>query len=96
MARISIATIPVLAVLASALAAQANPPMAAPGDAQVKQLLLLMDRDQNGKVSRQEFMTFMAREFDRLDINKDGELDVNELVNLQVVPAKHPGGTGSR
>ena len=55
-----------------------------------------MDRDKNGKVSRQEFMKFMSAEFDRLDVNKDGELDVKELTGLRVVPTKHPGGTGSR
>jgi len=49
-----------------------------------KELLRLMDTDKNGKVSRQEFMNFMSAEFDRLDVNKDGELDVKELVQMQV------------
>ena len=39
----------------------------AAGEAEAKRLLLLMDRDQSGKVSRQEFMDFMTAEFDRLD-----------------------------
>ncbi|MBV8437733.1 MAG: EF-hand domain-containing protein [Silvibacterium sp.] len=51
-----------------------------------KQLLLLMDTDRNGKVSKQEFMNFMEAEFNRLDINHDGELDVHELTQLQVRP----------
>jgi EF hand len=51
-----------------------------------KQLLLLMDTDKNGKVSKQEFMTFMEAEFARLDTNHDGELDVQELTKLQVRP----------
>jgi hypothetical protein len=49
------------------------------GEADVKQLLLLMDADQNGKISREEYMRFMEAEFDRLDIDKNGELDVKEL-----------------
>jgi Ca2+-binding EF-hand superfamily protein len=58
----------------------------AAGEVEAKQLLLLMDRDQSGKVSKQEFMTFMEEEFQRLDINKDGELDVQELTQSRLVP----------
>ena len=49
-----------------------------------KQLLLLMDTDKSGKVSKQEFMTFMEAEFNRLDLNHDGELDVRELTQFHV------------
>jgi hypothetical protein len=49
------------------------------GEADVKQLLLLMDADQNGKISKEEYMRFMTAEFDRLDKDKSGELDVKEL-----------------
>ena len=38
-----------------------------------------MDMDKNGKVSSGDFMAFMAAEFDRLNINRDAELDVKEL-----------------
>lgn len=54
-----------------------------------RRLLDLMDTDRNGKVSREEFMRFMAEEFDRLDINKDGMLDVHELDKL-VASLNHP------
>jgi hypothetical protein len=73
--------------------AQAAPPPNGAADTKVKELLLLMDKDQNGKVSRAEFMSFMSAEFDRLDVNKNGELDVKELDNMRYAPGKHVGGT---
>jgi hypothetical protein len=69
---------------------QKNPPAAgtpdrvALGEPEVKALLLLMDTDQNGKVSRQEFMSFMQKEFDRLDRDKNGELDPKELAQSRL------------
>jgi len=45
----------------------------------VKELLLLMDTDKNGRISKQEWMNFMSAEFDRLDKDKSGELDPREL-----------------
>jgi hypothetical protein len=60
------------------------------GEASAKQLLLLMDRDKNGKVSKQEFLAYREAEFDRLDVNKDGELDVKELTKLK--PRSVAGG----
>ena len=49
------------------------------GENEVKQLLPLMDTDKRGMVTRQEFMRFMEAEFERLDKNKKGELNVKEL-----------------
>ncbi|MGD0797467.1 MAG: hypothetical protein ABR910_07060 [Acidobacteriaceae bacterium] len=49
------------------------------GAPQVKQLLLLMDTDKSGKISKQEWMGYMSAEFDRLDVDKSGELDPKEL-----------------
>jgi Ca2+-binding EF-hand superfamily protein len=43
-----------------------------------------MDANKNGKVSKKEFLDFMAAEFDRLDKDKSGELDVNELRQSQI------------
>jgi len=44
-----------------------------------KQLLLLMDTDKNGKITRQEWMRFMGEEFDKLDKDKKGELDPRQF-----------------
>jgi|ERR1700685_946328 hypothetical protein len=54
------------------------------GEDEVKQLLLLMDTDKSGKISRKEFMDFMEAEFDRLDTDNSGELDIKELTHSQV------------
>ena len=59
------------------------------GEAEAKRMLLLMDRDKNGKVSKQEFMAFMQAEFERMDINNDGELDVRELTQFHVHGGVH-------
>ena len=60
----------------------------AAGEADAKRLLLLMDQDKDGKVSKQEFMRFMQAEFDRLDKKKEGNLDVKELTQPQTPPAR--------
>jgi hypothetical protein len=44
-----------------------------------KQLMLLMDADKNGRVSKAEWMKFMSDEFDHLDSDKSGSLDLKEL-----------------
>ena len=54
------------------------------GEDDVKQLLLLMDTNKNGKISKQEFMRFMEAEFERLDKDKSGELDPKELTQSRV------------
>lgn len=62
------------------------------GETATKQLLMLMDKDANGKVSKREFMSFMESEFDRLDKNKNQELDVEELSHIyqyRSVPGPH-------
>jgi hypothetical protein len=46
---------------------------------EVKQLLLLMDTDHNGKISKQGSMKFMEAEFDRLDKDGSGNLDAKDL-----------------
>jgi len=76
------------AMLGTAVAQRAATPQPqdklALGEAEVKQLLLLMDTDKNGKISKQEWMEFMEAEFDRLDKSKNGELDVKELTQSKL------------
>src|ERR1700676_3393134 len=54
------------------------------GEDEAKQLLLLVDTDKKGKVSKQEWVKFMEAEFDRLDKAKDGQLDVLELMQSRL------------
>jgi hypothetical protein len=49
------------------------------GEDAVKSLLLLMEPDKNGKISKLAWMRLMGEEFDRLDKDKTGELDAQEL-----------------
>ena len=51
----------------------------------VRDLLLLMDTNKNGKISKQEWMDFMSKEFDRLDKDHSGELDPKELEQSRFV-----------
>ena len=55
---------------------------------QVKQLLLLMDTDESGKISKQEWLKFLEAEFDRLDRAKTGKLGVKEIAPSSL-RAKH-------
>jgi Ca2+-binding EF-hand superfamily protein len=48
----------------------------------MQQLLQLMDANQDGKVSKAEYMKFMESEFDFADVNHDGQLDSAELTKL--------------
>jgi EF hand len=59
------------------------------GEAEVKRLLLLMDTDKNGKISKQEWMKFMEAEFDRLDTSKSGELDAKEITQSKLRVSHH-------
>jgi hypothetical protein len=51
----------------------------AAADKDVHTLVLMMDKDKDGTVSKDEFMEFMSREFDRLDVNKSGKLEPQHL-----------------
>jgi Ca2+-binding EF-hand superfamily protein len=51
----------------------------AAGEADAKRLLLLMDKDKNGTISKDEFLQYLSEAFDRVDVNKSGQLERNEL-----------------
>ena len=59
----------------------------------VKRLLLLMDADNDGMVSKTEFMNYMSAEFDNLDVNKAGKLDITELKKLNITQPHTGGGS---
>ncbi len=46
-----------------------------------------MDKNKDGKVSKEEWMRFMEAEFDRLDTNHDGFIDVKDMEKSQIQPA---------
>jgi len=47
--------------------------------ADVRQIVRMMDRDQNGAVSKDEFIQYMSQIFDRLDVNANRQLEAGEL-----------------
>jgi Ca2+-binding EF-hand superfamily protein len=49
-----------------------------------------MDKDKNGAVSKDEFMEYMSQTFDRLDVNKGGQLERSELSNAELPFGKVP------
>lgn len=50
----------------------------------VKELLLLLDTDKSGRISKQEWMNFMEAEFNKLDKDGNGELDPRELLQSRL------------
>ena len=58
------------------------------------ELMLVIDTDKNGKVSKQAWMKFMEAEFDRLDKDKPGQLAAKELTESKVL-VSHPVNVGN-
>jgi hypothetical protein len=61
------------------------------GEEEVRHLLLLMDPNKKGLVSKQEYMKFMEAEFERLDKKKQGELNVKELTQSNLTVSRNVG-----
>lgn len=66
-----------------------TPDKVAAGRPYALELLLLIDTDKDNRVSKKEWMTFMEKEFDKLDTNHDGYIDLTDMqrTRLRVV---HP------
>jgi EF hand len=84
----------IVIVETGAFAQKASVPKPIPGarlsDEQVRQLLILMDTNQNGKISKQEWMKFMEAEFERLDKDHSGDLDATDLASSRLEPSPKP------
>lgn len=84
-----------LTLLGNAAAQKASVPKPqdklAMGEDDVRHLLPLMDADKNGMVAKQEFMKYMEAEFERLDKNKIGQLNVKELTRSNLSATHYVG-----
>jgi len=49
-----------------------------------RELLLVIDTNKSGKISKEEWMKFMEAEFERLDTDHKGQLDVEELTKSRI------------
>jgi Ca2+-binding EF-hand superfamily protein len=72
-------TLAIGSVSSDAFAQRISKRTASTASRDVGNLMRMMDADKNGVVSKEEFMNFMSRTFDRLDVNKSGALEANEM-----------------
>jgi len=81
---IALTAMSIAMVMASTAAVAFSKRTVAVADSGVRQVLRLMDKDMNGTVSKDEFIRFMLQRFDRLDINRNGRLERNELRPMNI------------
>jgi Ca2+-binding EF-hand superfamily protein len=62
----------------------------------VKELLLLLDTDKSGRISKQEWMNFMEAEFNKLDKDGNGELDPQELMQSKLSVGRGSSASAAR
>jgi len=88
-ARVALLTVGAVALLGAANAADtAKSEVDAKGAAvavYTQEIIDAMDTDKNHEVSKQEFLAFMSKEFDRLDVNHDGKLQQTEVLNKPIL-----------
>jgi Ca2+-binding EF-hand superfamily protein len=73
----------VLIIGAFASITTASGQQAAMGTSGAKLWMSAMDKDNDGSVSKQEFLTYMETQFDKADVDHDGTLDKNDIVQLR-------------
>lgn len=52
-----------------------------------------MDKNADGRVSRQEFMDYMSAQFDKMDQNKDKMLSAQEFMDRKMMMSTFPTGS---
>jgi Ca2+-binding EF-hand superfamily protein len=62
----------------------------------VQDLLLLLDTDKNGRISKREWMNFMEAEFNKLDKDGNGELDPKELLQSKFAVKQRSSANAAR
>jgi EF-hand domain pair len=72
-------------VAGSTLAAGAQ--AAGPATPAAKQWLMLLDPDKDATVSKEEYVSYIQKEFGTLDVDHDGTLDAKELNEVRGLPA---------
>lgn len=82
---------------ALALAMTAPGALAAPAEADplagmfwTAGMMTKMDKNKDGKVTRQEFLDYMGAQFDRMDQNKDKSLDKKEFTDSKMMSTTFP------
>jgi hypothetical protein len=61
------------------------------GEEHVKQLLLIMETDSTGMISKQQYMKFMEAEFQRLDKSRQGQVNARELNQSTLLAGRFVG-----
>lgn len=88
-ALLPLVTIATLVLLPAAHAAEPAKPetdaKSAAAAVYTQEIIDLIDTNKNHEVSKEEFLAFMSKEFDRLDVNHDGKLQQSEILNKPVL-----------
>jgi hypothetical protein len=55
-----------------------------------ERMMKAMDRNKDGMVSRDEFMTYMGRQYDRMDSGKKGMLTMQQFTDKKMMQSTFP------